>query len=211
MDGARITKRRAIPFQLGIDVSGQPPNTVVVGLISFHPFTKDAIIHDFYKTFPALEHKKGRHLRAGELSPIVEFLDGKEVRMVAKTFTTNDWQYIYSSYPNKAYVKEKIMGILYFSALRRVARKGMVHPVTMCVESHIDISKAQEVCLKLARLNKYLFDISHGNAKSNRIIKMADFVAAAGRKIKTKKLDSYRNFTKDMDKIPPWVFRKVFK
>lgn len=182
-----------------------------MGLISFHPFTKDSIIDNFRTAFPSLEHKKGRNLKVGELLPIVEFLDGKKVRMITKRFTTNDWQYIYSRFPNKAYVKEKIFGILYFSVMRRVARKGVVHPVTMCVESHINIAKAQDVCLKLARLNKYQFDISHGNAKSNRIIRMADFVAAAGKKIKTKKLDNYANFIKDENKIPPWVYRKVFR
>ena len=147
------------------------------------------------------------------MGDVVNFFNqkGKDVKMVSKRFTSNDWHFVYSSFPNKAYIKEKIFGILYFSILQDIVYKRYRHPVVMCIESHIDITRAQKICNKLAEINNFKFNFSYGHQGENRDIQMADYIAAAGRKMKRKKLEKYNNFIIDDRFIPSWVYRKIFK
>ena len=132
---------------ISIDVSGAPPDLVVVGGIGFNLYKKEEIIDEFFAEFPRYIERKGSKPSPYELEDIVNFLSqkGKNVKMVSKKFTPNDWHFVSSSFPNKADVEEKIFRMLYFSVLRRIADKQYKHPVVMCIESHINIGKAQKI------------------------------------------------------------------
>lgn len=132
--------------------------------------------------------------------------------MASISFTTNDWITMNSLYPRKAHLNAKILGILYFALLRKVAFRNMKANLITCTESGINIVKVHETIQKLSRSQNFIFDISHSLERLNPIIKIADYIASAGRNAKKSKLKTYSNF-KILDKkdIPYSVYKKIFK
>jgi hypothetical protein len=69
---------------ISIDVSGTPPDLVVLGGIRFNLYKKEE--DEFFTTFPQYIKRKGSKLSLYELEAIVNFLSqkGKNVKMVSK-------------------------------------------------------------------------------------------------------------------------------
>ena len=57
-----------------MDLSGKPPETVYVGLVSFNIFNQDEIIVEFKKSYPKLWKEKGRNLTHKEFNMLSEYL-----------------------------------------------------------------------------------------------------------------------------------------
>ena len=195
-----------------MDLSGKPPETVYVGLVSFNIFNQDEIIVEFKKSYPKLWKEKGRNLTHKELIKIIDFLDKKKVRMATISFTSNDWLTLNSYYPKKGYLNAKMFGMLYFTLLRRVTFRNMKANLITCTESGINILKVHETILKLSKSQNFIFDISHSLEKLHPIIKIADYIASAGRNVKKSKLEEFSNFKISTKKdIPKSIYKKIFR
>jgi len=49
---AKAKQRRKIYLNIGMDLSGKPPETVYVGLVSFSIFNQDEIIEEIKSIYP---------------------------------------------------------------------------------------------------------------------------------------------------------------
>ena len=179
-----------------IDVSGTPYGKVIMGLVSFNTNLINEILKAFKREFPQLRRskRKGSKLAKNELKKIIEFLDQRKVRMVSICFNAEDWKYYKSKYGDRAHFKERIFGILYFMLLREIAYTNYKYRVTVCEESFIKIEKVLDTCRRLAKANKYEFDLSTGYAKFDELIRFADYVASAQRKIDAKDLKQFKYY-----------------
>jgi len=143
---------------------------------------------------------------------IIKFLNGKKVKMGTITFTVNDWQTVCSYYPNKAFVEEKILGMLYFTVIRSMTSRRSKIDIVTCTETGINIRKVHQTCQRISKWNHMDFRFSDSTEDLNPIIKVADFIASSSRKLKSKELRKYPNFfIENRKSIPQWVYRRVFR
>lgn len=202
--------RLKIPLHLGVDTSGTPPT--IIGVVSFNLYTKAEIIERFAARFQDYLQKKGRELKHDELKEIIQFLDANGVRMAIREYSVNRWHFITSYFHrlNKGLVEEKILADLIFHGLRSLSYRGVTHIVTICIESRFDTPVIINTCHKLAKMQNYNFELSYGHEKSNLVVKIADYVTAAGRKLKMESLKQFQHMRILDEKIPKWVLRELF-
>lgn len=199
-----------IPFQIAIDVSGHPLEKVIIGLIKLSLLDINKIMRNFKKSFPQYWRKKGYNLNHENLKEILEFLNNNKVQMRVLHFSGNDWHFYKSKLSKKGYVEEKIFGILYFKLLEDVTKEYNNYTVITCIESFMNINQVLNACNKLAKMKHRFFDFSFGHAKLNQAIKLADYVASSGRKLKKDDLKVYKNFKIIDKKIPLDYSKKTF-
>lgn len=173
-----------------IDVSGTPYGKVIIGLLSLYPDRVNEILKEFKKVYPEVyrSKKKGTTLTESTLFNILEMLNKYNCKMVAIEFNNKDWNYYKEKYGHLVHFNEKIFSILYFMALKEIAFTNYKYSVTICKENFMDISKVIESCKRLAKANYYNFDFEISYAKISDVIKLADCIAAAPRKINRQRL-----------------------
>ena len=195
-----------------IDVSGNPYEKTVIGLVTFNPHTANNIIKEFRKKFPQFSKAriKGKKLNSSELRAIIAFLNSRKVHMYSIVFDNKKWFGFKTIYGKRAFFKEKIFAILYFMLLSRFAYQKYKYPITVCKENFMNIEKVIVYCKKLAKANKYDFDFSVAYAKSNDFLKFADFVASARRKCSSNYLKPYKRFCTITTKINQLYINKLF-
>ncbi len=173
------------PLQFCIDVSGQPKKEVFIGLISIQTHEITKIVSVVKKKYPWFLHRKskGSSLRINEIESLISLLNGLNVRMVCTHLKSKYWkELIQYCGPNKSGNYEKIFSALYFQTLKKHSKELNSYPVTVCVESFMDINKTINYLRKISSANNINYQISIGQARDNELIKFADVVAAAGRK-----------------------------
>lgn len=189
-----------------IDVSGQPKDTIFIGLISIQSHDMTNLIRVLKKKDPWLFHrrKKGSSLRPNQIDSIISLLNGLKVRMVCTFFKSKNWnELINYCGKEKAYNKEKIFAALYFQTLKKYSKKDNSYPLTVCIETFIDINKTINYLRKISSAHKINFQISKSQARDTEMLKLADIVAAAGRKnIRSKsKYDFFDFFPAEIDAL----------
>jgi hypothetical protein len=208
----KFDSEKRINLNIGIDLSGKPPETVYVGLVSFNIYTQDKFIGEFKREYTDVWETKGKKLTRRNLTTVLDFFNCRDVRMVTIKYTTNDWVALHSLYPDKGYVTDKMLGMLYFTAIRRVVRSYTTTNIITCEETGIDINKVHETIQRIGKWNNYTFHLSRGIEKFHPIIKIADYVASISRNLRNNVLDKYPNFIiEDRKNIPSWVYKKVFR
>jgi hypothetical protein len=193
-----MPSRTKLSLIMGIDVSGQPYNSIYVGLTSINMEKLHKIEKDFKKKFPRIFRKKqkGSKLNKSELRNVISFLDDNMIYMKSTIIKTADWHNFFQEYRNKAHLTEKVYSLLYFQLISKNCFKYTSHPysVTVCKENNININKVLLYVNYLLKSNGYNVILSIGYANSNTVIKLADFVAAARRKLEDKFLKALINF-----------------
>ena len=104
---------------------------------------------------------------------------------------------------NKQNKIEMIFAVLYYISLEKYSLKDNIYPLTICIETFMDIDKVMLNLKKLAKAHSRHFQISKIQARYTEMIKFADIVAGAGRKIARENL-KYEYFyteTTDLEKI----------
>jgi len=203
----------AINFNYFIDVSGAPLDKTVVGLASFNPHHISRISKEFKREFPKISRSKlkGAELGQNELEGIMHFLDANDVRTRAITFSSGDWSSNKRRFGDSAYFKERMMAVLYFKLLKDLTKPGLKYTIVMCKESYMDTEKASETLRRLSRANHMDYDISLSIVKQNSTLRFADFVASAGRKVQSTKLDKLKHYKTIPSDLEEAHLRKVFK
>ena len=201
-----------------VDISGVPKREkggdfqkVIVSCVSFNVFTLEKTIEAFREKFPTYWDQKGHQLTKYQLEEIVSFLDQQEVRMITVHFDPEDWIKYKGEYPNESHREEKIMGILYFYAMKWIARKGYIYPVIVDNDTTFSIKQAIVICQRLARSQNLDFNVSFGYIETHPELRFADWVASARRKIDPSILNNYHHFMILRNKLPPMYLFNVFK
>jgi hypothetical protein len=168
-------------FLFVIDIRGTPYGRVTLGAGSFLTSRNTELLTDFRKIFPEFKQSrnKGCVLKKDRLKDIIEFLEKRKVHMVVVPFSSQDWKYYKDKYVGKGSFKEKIMGCLYFKALKKTSSINRKSIVVVDNDSWMDVSKALAVCQKIAKANNYDFDFSIGRAIQNDLIRIVDYIASS--------------------------------
>ncbi len=199
-------------YSIAIDISGMLPyQDSILGLVAFPVNNKNKIIKRFKSKFSRFLLKKGKSLKREHLYSMLSFLDENEVRMVGIKCTQFNWNNRYKNLPlNASYKREKLYGILYFIALETISKRNKIYDVVVCKDSFMRTEKTITACKKLADYYNFIYNFSIATENQNFGVKIADYVASAGRKIKTASLQEIENYTFISTDIPYKYIRYVF-
>ncbi|TRZ54640.1 hypothetical protein D4Q76_02010 [archaeon] len=207
-----------IPIRIAIDISGVPPETTYIGLASFNAYEFNEFEKRFKSKFPNhfRSRWKGAKLHSNELSSIMHCMNDNKVKMGSISISSQEWAKSISAYRNmgKGFIKEKIMGIFYFNLLRNFtwpeSKYDGKYEIIVCNDNSLDINKVLESCKRISGMYNRNFAFQTSIQKFNKILKFADYVAAAHRKLPEKQLMTYKNFRIIKRRPEPSDFIKVF-
>ncbi len=138
-----------------------------------------------------------------QLEDVVDFLNGENVRMITIHFDDVDWQKYKAMYPSESHFEEKIMAILYYYVLRRVARKDYIYPTLLDNDTSFKISQSIATCNRLARYFGHRFNTSFGYINVNPELRFPDWIASARRKLSHGTLAKYKHFIAVRNRLAP--------
>lgn len=195
-----------------IDVSGNPYKDTIIGCVSFNQNNAPKILSEFNQKFKKFKNKKGKDLDHRQLKQILSFLDKYKIRSNFLNMTSNDWKYALSLIPEqRGYKKEKIFGILYYIVLEWNTKTKFPYIVNICEENFMKTDIAISSCRTIAKMRGKEYQFSKSTGKFNDYIRIADYIASAGRKIKNKDLQSFQYCSQVKKlRIPPEYIKKVF-
>jgi len=213
-------------WHIVIDVSGMYPDDIYVGLVLFNDNYKPYFLNDFYREFPNLRpyNAKSTRLDSDTLFGILKFFDEKRLRMVCYHFRDFEWKKherrineLYSEISsnhkyrtNLHQFREKIIGILYFYAITQIGIKNDEYHVTMCSESNVDIWTISSTIKFLAKKEGWKINTAVNIRKIEHLLKMADYVAGANRKVEEFKLKTISRHILLKDPIKDIDLKRVF-
>jgi len=201
-----------------VDITGVPKRNrsgsyedVTISSVSVNTYKLEEIFNELEHRFPGCAKKKGHNLQATQLMDIIEFLNAHDIRMTTVTFEKDDWKYYRKEYPNESNIEEKIMGILYFYTIKRVAWKNYEYQVLVDNDTSFNIKQSILICQRLARMHDYHFNVTFGYLDLNQELIFPDWVASARRKIHPSTLNNHRHFTILKNDLPKYCLLRVFK
>ena len=75
----------------------------------------------------------------------------------------------------------------------------------------MNIDHVKTTLRRIAKMRGRDFDITIGTGKYDKCIKMADYIASATRKVKSKKLINYQYYNKIRTPLPKLYIQKAFR
>lgn len=202
-----------IPLSFHIDVSGQPTEAIFVGLCSIKPDQMTNVIKKIKRERPEfLRHKfKGSNLRPNEISSYVRYLNGQGIRMVCCWLKSAFWKDLKKYLEKKKYWKELVYSALYFATIKKYSKYGDSYPVVTCYESYLDIEKVKQYLKKIGKAHGIIYNTSSTYASQDDFIKIADIVAAAGRKVRPdlKDLEYFEFISPTIDEIKFYLAKVI--
>ncbi|MCK9596047.1 hypothetical protein M0R19_02605 [Candidatus Pacearchaeota archaeon] len=184
-------------LQFYIDVSGQPKKDIYIGLISVQGFDMTNILKNVKRKFPWFFHRrsKGSSLDFNQLKSIISLLNGIGVKMICLHFKGKEWDTLINYCgKDRPFNFERIFAALYFSTLKKFSKENNIYPVTVCVETFMNIDKTISYLKKIANAHKIDYQISKTQVKYNEMLKLSDAVAAFGRKYTNPEKLGYESF-----------------
>lgn len=180
-----------------IDVSGSIGyDDIFIGNILFNEKYRSKFLHDFYEAYPELNsfNKKGSVLNEDKLLEIIKFMNERRIRMVCLKFpfykykrvlreAEQKFNSLFREGANISFPRERVMSPLYFYLLRENSRKNYGYEGQVCAETQIQIDKVLRRLSQIAYNNAYNFSLSLNHRRNQHMLKFADFVASAGRRI----------------------------
>ncbi len=214
-------------WKIVIDISGMPPDNIYIGGFLINENYKSRFITEFYDCFPELLSytKKSTKAKPRTLFEVLKFFDEKRLRMACYHFNDFQWKlherrlnqlmkdfdnsHIYSTHFGG--FKEKLIGILYYSLITHLGVRSDFYEVVVCAESYLDIWQVIDVIYKLSKRDGWKIKVFPQLRKHEHLLKMADYVAGANRKIERDLLHSIVKHTILSNSIRDFDLRKVFK
>ena len=199
-------------YMFYLDVSGtlkSGTDDIYVGCILFNENYRAGFREKFYAAFPSLRsfEKKGASLHPDKLKEIIKFMDDNHIKMsccrlprhiikkyygvVAEQIQTTKNLHV-AGIP-KDY-DERIIAIAYYTALKQYAHERCSYACTFCVESQFNLQSVFVALSRISHSGNFYFRPSHTYRRVEHMLKFADFVASAGRKIDTFVLNQFVNF-----------------
>ncbi|MBU2104255.1 MAG: hypothetical protein KKF67_00555 [Nanoarchaeota archaeon] len=199
-------------LQFYIDVSGQPKGTVFVGMLCVQSREITPVLKTIRRKYPWFFHRrsKGSGLKINQIQSIIALLNGMKVRMICVKFSSKEWNNLIEYCgKNRPYNIERIFSALYFQALRKYSYRNNSYPLTVCLETFMDIDKVINYLRKISSANKVNYQVSKTQTKYNDVLKLADVVAAGGKKsLEKNKYDFFDVLPADIDTLK-YYLRKI--
>jgi len=201
-----------------VDISGTPKpdkksgnyQKVIIANTSIDRYNFDTVSDEFKEEFPSYWNKKGHKLQPHRLEEIVDFLNRKNIRMITVQFDVPDWEKYKAKYISEGHLEEKIMGILYYYVLKRVASKKHKYSALIDFDTQFDIKESITIVQRIARERNYNFDINFGYIDINPELKFPDWVASAARKCTSDDLKKYKHFIMLKNFLPYYHIQRAF-
>lgn len=204
-----------LSLNFAIDTSGQPCDSIYVGLISIKTECINKFEKEFKKEFPKFyRHKeKGAKRTPPELKNIIQFMNKKDyIKMFTISFNQKYWQDYIKRYKDTSFLKEKIYSFLYSYLFTRTCFKHKTYNAVICEETYLDINKVIDYCNFLNKYNQINIILSKGIAKSTFLIRLADFIAASHRKVSIQELKRCNNYNiYSLEQISYILIDKILK
>ena len=134
--------------------------------------------------------------------------------MSAIEFSSKKWPKIKEKYKNKAYIVERVYSLLYFKIIKKYCYKNTknTYMISLCKENNVNIAKISNYLNYLLKANKINAIVDIGYSRTNTLIKFADFVAVALRKVDKNFLDKKDKYYRyKYNNINYKIIEKIFK
>jgi hypothetical protein len=213
-------------WNIVVDMSGMPPDDIYIGLVLFNDKYKPKFLYEFYQEFPDLRAyaKKSTRVDNDKLLKILRFFNSKKLRMVCYQFGNHQWkkhermlnELLKERNPNHKYKNsfyrfyERLIGILYYYAITQIGVKQDNYEVIACHESSIDIWEVFKTIQILAKRDGWHIRPNANIRKVEHLLKMADYVAGANRKLEDYQLEDVGRHIILKDPIKEADLRKIF-
>lgn len=195
-----------------IDISGtlrKSNDDIYIGVMMIPDKYEASFREKFYREFPSLKafSKKGSSLRPDKLKKIIEFMQREGVKMSCVLLKRHVIKSIERDVKAKIkslkriqgdvslrFFEERLMGAVYFEALKQHSRTSYPYQCKSCMETQYNIQEAFVVINRISYKNNFHFRMACAPRRTEHMIKFADFVASAGRKLDKFVLDTYPHF-----------------
>jgi len=183
---------------------------IYIGCILMPDLFKSSFREKFYREFPSLKSykKKGVGLHPDKLKSIIEYLDKQKIKMscvVLKRHTIkqierelkekfSQFKKIPKGNVSLRFFEERVIASVYFTALSAHAWKGYPYNCFSCMETQFDINQSLIALSRICYSNKFHFKVSSIPRRTEHMIKFADYVASAGKKLDKFIIEQYSNF-----------------
>ena len=204
-----MPRRYPTLYRFYCDISGTiKGGNITIGTVLFNESFRPSFINQFYDEFPKLRsfNRKATTLNQDRLEDVISFIDSKGIKMTCIPLSAN------TMYTQKGFVNdeirritgrepkplkdfhEKVLSVIYYYSLRDRAIKKYIYDGQVCIESQIKIERVLSRLCQLSRRDGYSFNISFNHRRNQHLLKFADFVASAGRRLNKGFLNSLENF-----------------
>lgn len=184
-------------YRVYLDVSGNiSREDFFIGVIVFNEKYRRKFLNEFQAQFPNLKNfkKKGTHLTETKLKEVIEFMNEKRINMTCLHFSkqklidnenliTNKLRVLTGKDPTVSFFRERILGVLYYYALKHKTYSKYVYEGNVCMETQIKIDKVLSKLSSISQRDNYYFYLAPNWRRLQHLLKFADFVASAGKRI----------------------------
>ena len=173
-------------------------------------FLTSAFREKFYREFPSLKsyRKKGTGLPPDKLKSVIEHLDKQKIKMTCVVLKRHKIKRIDRELREKFYqikkipkdkisfrfFEEKIIASVYFTALCQHAWEGYPYNCFSCMETQFDTNQSLIALNRICYNEKFHFKVASIPRRTEHMIKFADYIASAGRKLDKFIIEKYPNF-----------------
>lgn len=200
-------------YEFYLDMSGtlkKSTNDIYIGAILMPDLYKSAFREKFYREFPSLKafNKKGSKLLPAKLKKVIEYLDGNNVKMccvLLKRHVITDIKKelikrmstarkIPQKNVNLRFFEERVAASVYVETLTKHSRRGYPYNCFSCPETQFDIQQSFVAIDRICYAQGLHFRFAAIPRRTEHMIKFADFVASAGRKLDKTVFTNLKNF-----------------
>jgi|GEM_PF-1662155 len=184
-------------YRVYLDVSGNIcREDFFIGVIVFNEKYRKKFLHEFQTRFPNLNSfkKKGTVLSKEKLTEVIKFMNEKRINMVclcfprqkltdAENLVTSKLKALTGKNPSVSFFRERILAVLYYYALKYKTYAKYNYEGNVCMETQIKIDKVLSKLSSISHRDDYHFYLSPNWRRLQHLLKFADFVASAGKRI----------------------------
>ncbi len=203
-------------YRVYLDISGNiGKEDFFVGVIVFNEKYRKKFLNEYGSRFPNLHSfkKKGTSLTEAKLKEVIKFMNEKRINMTClhfpkqglintETLIENKLKALTGKNPAVSFFRERILGVLYYYAIKHKTYPRYVYEGNVCMETQIKIDKVLSKLSSISHRDNYHFYLSPNWRRLQHLLKFADFVASAGKRIDPsflKGLDYFSLISPDID------------
>ena len=200
-------------YEFYLDMSGtlkKSDDDIYIGCILMPDLFKSAFREKFYREFPSLSayKKKGTTLHPNLLRSVMENIDSQGIKMtctVLKRYVIKQIErdlkeqisvskHIPKEKVSLRFFEEKVIASVYFTALSKYGWKGYPYNCFSCMETQFDLHQSFVAMNRISYNKGFHFKMASVPRRTEHMIKFADYIASAGRKIDKFIFDKLKNF-----------------
>ncbi|MBR9703128.1 DUF3800 domain-containing protein, partial [Candidatus Woesearchaeota archaeon] len=196
------------------DISGtlkSRRDDIIIGSILFNDRFKPSFREQFYAEFASLRSfkKKGTNLKEDKLKEIIKFMNNKNIKMssvyLPRHIINNCERRVKALIAKKKHIRgkhvsirsfhERLIGLAYFQALKPFSKKNYPYDSFFCQETQFQMQEPFSVIMRMGHKTNYFFRPAMVPRRTEHMIKFADFVASAKKKVDSFLLGPLKNYS----------------